>query len=276
MPYLNGGLFEREDDDENRNIQIPDAVFEAIVNDLFYRYNFTIAESTPLDVEVAVDPEMLGKVFEELVTGRHETGATTRPSQSSRLCAAKALKGYMQTALPHEQFSTIAQFVDDYDASHLRDPEAALGALRRITVCDPACGSGAYLLGMLQELLQLRASLFTARHVDTHSVYDRKLEIIQNNIYGVDLDPFAVNIAQLRLWLSLIVDFEVGREGDEPPKLPNLDYKIEIGDSLLAPDPSGGLQPDMFRQQQIADYFDAKKQYLEAHSEEKEAPACGS
>jgi len=92
VPYLNGGLFEAEDDDNNRNIRMPDALFEMTIDDLFYRYNFTIAESTPLDLEVAVDPEMLGKIFEELVTGRHETGSYYRPSPSCRSCAARRSK----------------------------------------------------------------------------------------------------------------------------------------------------------------------------------------
>ncbi|CAA9362846.1 MAG: Putative type IIS restriction /modification enzyme, N-terminal half, partial [uncultured Chloroflexia bacterium] len=150
----------------------------------------------------------------------------------------------------------------------MQNPEGVLQALRRITVCDPACGSGAYLLGMLQELLQLRASLFTARNVDTRSVYDRKLEIIQNNIYGVDIDPFAVNIAQLRLWLSLIVDFHIGHQGDEPPTLPNLDYKIEAGDSVLGPDPSGA-SPSEFDRLLVEQYVHAKAAYLTSHGDDK-------
>lgn len=266
VPYLNGGLFEQDDDDENRTIQIPDAVFEAAINDLFYRYNFTVAEATPLDVEVAVDPEMLGKVFEELVTGRHETGSYYTPKPVVSFMCSEALKGYLQTTLPDERM--IDQFVNHYDASGLYNPEAVLQALRRITVCDPACGSGAYLLGMLQELLQLRASLFTARNVDTRSVYDRKLEIIQNNIYGVDIDPFAVNIAHLRLWLSLIVDFQREREDDEPPTLPNLDYKIEVGDSVLGPDPSGAA-PRAFDRLLVERYVQAKEEYLTSHGEDK-------
>jgi hypothetical protein len=175
----------------------------------------------------------------------------------------------INTALPGEQADTIARFVAEQDATRLRNPEAVLQALRRVTVCDPACGSGAYLLGMLHELLDLRACLFTAKHIDARSVYERKLEIIQNNIYGVDIDPFAVNIAQLRLWLSLVVDFELGREGDKPPTLPNLDYKIKIDDSLTGPDPSGGLQLDMFRQQQIQEYFQLKDEFLKAHGNDK-------
>jgi hypothetical protein len=112
--------------------------------------------------------------------------------------------------------------VDEGDPSRLRDPEAVLNALRAVKVCDPACGSGAYLLGMMQELLRLREALFATRGLDAITVYRRKLEIIQNNLYGVDIDLFAVNIAKLRLWLSLAVDFD----GPTPPPLPNLDFKI--------------------------------------------------
>jgi type I restriction-modification system DNA methylase subunit len=269
VPYLNGGLFEGDDNDENRNIVISDKIFEDAIENIFYRFNFTIAESTPLDIEVAVDPEMLGKIFEELVTGRHESGSYYTPKPVVSFMCREGLKGYLRTQLPNETQPMIARFVDSYDATQLRDPEAILHALQRVTVCDPACGSGAYLLGMMQELLLLRHALFTARNVDLRSMYDRKLEIIQNNIYGVDKDPIATNIAQLRLWLSLIVDFEGGSAGATPPLLPNLDYKIEQGDSLLSPDPSGGLQLDMFRQQQVSDYSAAKKSYLSAHGEEK-------
>ena len=120
-------------------------------------------------------------------------------------------------------------------------------------------------MGLLHELLDLRAALFVTRGLDPVTMYQRKLDIIQTNLYGVDLDPFAVNIARLRLWLSLSVDFE----GDDPPPLPNLDFKIEVGDSLTAPDPSGGLQPDLFRQKQIEEYFALKADYLMAHGGEK-------
>src|SRR5204862_4567442 len=110
-----------------------------------------------------------------------------------------------------------------------------------VKVCDPACGSGAYLLGMMQELLRLREALFKTARLDDVTVYKRKLQIIQNNLYGVDIDLFAVNIAKLRLWLSLAIDYD----GPKPPPLPNLDFKIECGDSLTAPDPQA--MPDLFR-----------------------------
>lgn len=267
VPYLNGGLFEEEGDDKNDAIGVPDDALDEALTDLFYRFNFTVSESTPLDIEVAVDPEMLGKVFEELVTGRHESGSYYTPRPIVAFMCREGLKGYLTTKLPHEKPEVITSFVDERGAADLRDPEAALAALKVVKVCDPACGSGAYLLGMLQELLSLRQGLFAAKHVDATTTYGRKLEIIQNNIYGVDLDPFAVNIARLRLWLSLIVDYE----GDNPPPLPNLDFKVESGDSLQAPDPSGGLEPDMFRQMQINDYFALKEKYLQAHHGEKQA-----
>jgi MmeI, DNA-methyltransferase domain len=312
VPFLNGGLFDLEDRfDEHERVKIPNASFAAIL-DLFERYNFTVTESTPLDVEVAVDPEMLGKVFEELVTGRHETGSYYTPRPVVAFMCRESLKHYLLPfvagapvadapgspgsptigatatgageprpkkgepgalatgeSLPRKRTlgvppvaegltpvaegltpvadapgspaDAVARFVDDNDPSKLTDPEAVLAALKNVKVCDPACGSGAYLLGMMQELLRLREALFAAHHVDQQTVYDRKLEIIQNNLYGVDIDLFAVNIAKLRLWLSLAVDFT----GTKPPPLPNLDFKIECGDSLTAPDPQ--KISDLFR-----------------------------
>lgn len=268
VPYLNGGLFEGDDDDENRSIVIPDQLFEQAITGLFYRFNFTIAESTPLDVEVAVDPEMLGKIFEELVTGRHESGSYYTPKPIVSFMCREGLKGYLRTARPAESSEAIACFVDQHDASQLRDAERVLDALRQITVCDPACGSGAYLLGMLQELLLLRGALFRQHQVDARSAYDRKLEIIQRNIYGVDKDAFAVNIARLRLWLSLIVDYDNATPDAELPTLPNLDYKLEVGNSLLGPDPSGTSPAELDRLA-VEQYFAAKEAYLSAHGEAK-------
>jgi len=265
VPYLNGGLFEQTEDDRDSGIIVPDEALGLAINELFYRFNFTVTESTPLDIEVAIDPEMLGKIFEELVTGRHETGSYYTPKPVVAFMGREALKGYLQSACLQESSKALTAFVDEHDPAGLVNPEAVLDALKTVKVCDPACGSGAYLLGLLHELLDLRFCLFATRGLDPLTAYQRKLEIIQNNLYGVDLDPFAVNIARLRLWLSLVVDFEDGT----PPPLPNLDFKIEVGDSLTAPDPSGGLQPHLFRHKQIEDYFRLKADYLMAHGSEK-------
>ncbi|MGO9269622.1 MAG: Eco57I restriction-modification methylase domain-containing protein [Terriglobia bacterium] len=266
VPYLNGGLFEEDEDDRDQKIVVPDESIGAILSELFDRFNFTVTESTPLDVEVAVDPEMLGKIFEELVTGRHETGSYYTPKPVVSFMCREALKGYLEAALAGEDKGAIERFVDEHSPAMLRDAESVLEALRRIKVCDPACGSGAYLLGMLHELFDLRACLFANKSVDAISAYDRKLEIIQRNVYGVDIDPFAVNIARLRLWLSLAVEFE----GDNPPPLPNLDYKVEPGDSLTAPDPSGGLEQG-FRKTLVDKFLSQKAEFLMAHGGRKVA-----
>ena len=264
VPYLNGGLFEEDEDDRDAKIMVPDDSIDAILRELFSRFNFTVTESTPLDMEVAVDPEMLGKIFEELVTGRHETGSYYTPKPIVSFMCREVLKGYLETEAPGESKEAIDQFVEEHQPDCIKDAESVLDALRRIKVCDPACGSGAYLLGMLHELLDLRQSLFQAHSLDAKSVYDRKLEIIQTNIYGVDIDQFAVSIARLRLWLSLAVDFE----GPNPEPLPNLDYKLEVGDSLIGPDPSGGLEMG-FRKQLIDEFLAAKATYLTAHHHHK-------
>jgi hypothetical protein len=257
VPFLNGGLFEERE--EETLAQVPDDALAPLVDDLLYRYNLTVSESTPLDLEVAVDPEMLGQVFERLVTYRHETGAYYTPRPIVSFMCQQALRAYLASACPGERPEALTAFVERHDPAGLRDPEAVLDALRRVTVCDPACGSGAYLVGMLQELLELRRTLFQARSLDPRSVYERKLEIIERSLYGVDLDPMAVEIARLRLWLSLIVDFQ--GEGPPPP-LPNLDFKVATGDSLTAPPPSAAQLA--LRQALVDEFAAAKAAYLHA------------
>jgi len=263
VPYLNGGLFEEDEDDKDGNIKVPDEAIRSTLHDLFDRFNFTVTEATPLDVEVAVDPEMLGKVFEELVTGRHETGSYYTPKPIVSFMCREALKGYLEANFPKEKPNAIATFVEEHEPDGLRDAESVLEALRRVRVCDPACGSGAYLLGMLHELMDLRSCLFKTKHVDSISTYDRKLEIIQRNLYGVDIDPFAVSIARLRLWLSLAVEFE----GDQPEPLPNLKFEIEEGDSLSAPGPEP-VQA-LMRDAAVRQFAEAKATYMKAHGDKK-------
>ncbi|MFN6559859.1 MAG: Eco57I restriction-modification methylase domain-containing protein [Nostoc sp. ChiSLP01] len=258
VPYLNGGLFEQDEDDKNPQIIIPDDCIDSILHDLFQRFAFTVTESTPLDVEVAVDPEMLGKVFEELVTGRHESGSYYTPKPIVSFMCREALKGYLKTQLVGEATDSISEFVDEHHPDNIKNPEATLEALRRVKCCDLAAGSGAYILGMLHELLDLRQCLFANKGLDSNTVYQRKLDIIENNLYGVDIDIFAVNTARLRLWLSLAVEYE----GEKPPPLPNLKYKIEMGDSLIAPSPAN---TGVIRHEFISQYRQKKAEYMRTH-----------
>jgi type I restriction-modification system DNA methylase subunit len=262
VPYLNGGLFQQSEDEQDEIIFIPDLSFELIFTELFDRFNFTVTESTPLDEEVAVDPEMLGKVFEELVTGRHDSGSYYTPKPIVSFMCREAIKGYLSSKVSAAA-GEISKFVDERDASELSDPELIFKALKEVTVCDPACGSGAYLLGMLHELLELRECLFTSKNLGFQTIYDRKLEIIENNLYGVDKELFAVSIARLRLWLSLAVDFE----GETPNPLPNLNYKLEVGDSLLAPSPhAGGITA---RSNLLVQYRERKAEYVRTHDRDR-------
>lgn len=265
VPFLNGGLFEMQDYDSRNAVHIPNDAFAEILK-LFERYNFTVTESTPLDIEVAVDPEMLGKVFEELVTGRHDTGSYYTPRPVVSFMCRESLKICLQNKTD-ETPETLKAFVDDGDATQIRNPERVLKVLQTLRICDPACGSGAYLLGMMGELLRLREALFKSSNVDPRTTYQRKLDIIQQNLYGVDKDEFAVNIAMLRLWLSLAVDYE----GDIPEPLPNLDYKVAAGDSLTGPAPEQiGLEGHLIDQIQehqaefLVTHNDPEKQRLRA------------
>jgi type I restriction-modification system DNA methylase subunit len=270
--FLNGGLFEKSKLDEKVQ-DIPDTAFKNLLgpDGLFYKFNFTVEESTPIDIEVSVDPEMLGKVFEELVTGRHETGSYYTPRPIVSFMCKEALKGYLtaKTSAPKE---AIELLVDEHEiAKDLtnRHAEEILFYLETIKAVDPACGSGAYLLGLLQELIEIRKTLQNQQlKSDPDFIYKLKLRLIRYCLYGVDIDPFATNIAKLRLWLSLSV------EADNPQPLPNLDFKIETGDSILGPCDVYADRPDalvMSKLRQKAQQLVLKKdRYMIAHGEEKQ------
>jgi len=233
VPFLNGGLFEKDKTD-GQVTDIPDEAFDPILGErgLFYRYNFTVEESTPLDIEVAVDPEMLGKVFEELVTGRHESGSYYTPRPVVSFMCKEALKAFLCEKTSAGK-KALEQLVDEHEIAEgltERHAQEILFYLDTMKACDPACGSGAYLLGLLQELIAIRRCLQHERlRADPAFLYKLKLGIIRRSLYGVDIDEFATNVAKLRLWLSLAV------ESGQAEPLPNLDFKIETGDSVLGP-----------------------------------------
>ena len=241
VPFLNGGLFEETDLDRRAVNAVPDAAIAPLLGDgnnpgLFNRYNFTVTESTPLDTEVAVDPEMLGKLFEETVNERQSNGTYYTPRPVVAFMCREAIKGYLSGKnIDGLDDAKIADLVDNRnpDAITPMQAPAIYEAVKNLKALDPACGSGAFLLGMLQEILALNDSLFRAGHT-AESLYRQKLDIIINNIYGADKDTLAVSTAMLRLWLSLAVDFD---SDGTPDPLPNLDLKLMVGDSIAGPDP---------------------------------------
>ena len=224
IPYLNGGLFERDEEDEPES-RFPADYFERLFQ-FFSEYNFTIYENDPNDAEVGVDPEMLGKIFENLLEDNKDKGAFYTPKEIVRYMCQESLIAYLETNTSVAK-DKVRQFVISPEDGVADTPEnkkpKLLTALEEVKICDPAIGSGAFPMGLLNELLHCREVL-SGEHYDRAEI---KKSIIQNNIYGVDIEKGAVDIARLRFWLSIVVDEET------PSPLPNLDYKIMQGNSLI-------------------------------------------
>lgn len=226
IPYLNGGLFEEDHADGCRCI-FPYEYFNALF-DFFSQYNFTVDENDPSDAEVGVDPEMLSKIFESLLEDNKDKGAFYTPKEIVSYMCRSALSGYLKVPLSSlgVQESAVDAFVNNPQEHHDFTEEqrtVLLNSLRTVRICDPAIGSGAFPVGMMNLLYQCRRSLEGS---DARAV-DIKTDIIQHNIFGVDIEQGAVDIARLRFWLALVVDEE------EAHALPNLDYRIVRGNSLL-------------------------------------------
>jgi len=275
IPYLNGGLFE-EDDKKHRNLIFPSNLFERLF-DFFNKYNFTIYEDDPNDHTVAVDPEMLGHIFENLLEDNKDKGAYYTPKEIVHYMCQESLIEYLTTWFENKGyevtvyigfdkpkqpklFSTnegrkgqmmletdtkntskqidrilieklLKKKLDDDDKILIKEHSAEFHtALDNVKICDPAIGSGAFPMGLLHEIFTAKQTLhhFDKGNTKTFDASAVKLNIIQNSIYGVDIEKGAVDIARLRFWLSLIVDEE------KPKALPNLDYKIVVGNSLVS------------------------------------------
>lgn len=226
VPYLNGGLFE-EDEYDRVGFALPSKYMENLF-DFFSSFNFTIDENAPDDVEIGVDPEMLGRIFENLLEDNKDKGAFYTPKDIVEYMCRESLIAYLQTGVKDESTKrSYREFVTDHDAEKLKSKDVLYvdQKLREVKICDPAIGSGAFPMGMLRELFDCRMAL--EQDVEKRIPSEIKKDIIQNSIYGVDIEKGAVDIARLRFWLSLII------EEDTPHALPNMDFKIMQGNSLL-------------------------------------------
>lgn len=232
IPYLNGGLFE-PDNIDNLTIDFPYSYFKELM-DFFAIYNFTIDENDPEDSEVGIDPEMLGHIFENLLEDNKDKGAFYTPKEIVQYMCRQSVIQYLKTHEPSEQYAeAIEQLINDGIVNPiLQNKNIAIRftrLLKEVKVCDPAIGSGAFPMGILYVLYHAIHHLHS--HAEPHGNFNStqtKRDIIQNNIFGVDIEQGAVDIARLRCWLALVVDAE------EPQPLPNLDYKITCGNSLLS------------------------------------------
>jgi len=242
---LNGGLFEPHENDwfMDAGLTLPEGYFVNLYNH-FEEFNFTTDESSPEYEQIAIDPEMLGRVFESLLaTQIDETGKQARKAKGSFYTPREIVSFMCKESLRHYLYKvsdkdTIDKLLDRPDrewasagTNSLRDAVSKeqrpiiISALDAMAVLDPACGSGAFPMGMLQLCMKIYERLDSR-----FDSYKTKLGIIQKNIFGIDIEPMAVEIARLRAWLSLIVDEDNLIKVDT---LPNLDFKFVCANSLL-------------------------------------------
>lgn len=227
IPYLNGGLFEKESNKYDF-LTFPTDLFSDLF-EFFDQYNFTIYEDSPEEHTVAVDPEMLGHIFENLLEDNKDKGAFYTPKEIVHYMTQESLIEYLHTQIPDANRNELEAFVKNKDNNlseqHKKQIDQKLDAVK---ICDPAIGSGAFPMGLLQEIFGMKERIAYELGYNVWSPATVKEHIIQNSIYGVDIEQGAVDIARLRFWLSLIVD------EDMPKALPNLDYKIVVGNSLVS------------------------------------------
>ncbi len=305
IPFLNGGLFEQLDNYDwvNSDFHIPNSMFSNAdtkgkddadgILDIFDRYNFTMAEDEPMEREVAIDPEMLGKVFENLldVKDRKSKGAFYTPREIVHYMCQESLINYLSTSTGIEsedirKFILYGEYFRDNDCLKTKEvykdgkrayvidknrememPESIFSfrtnvnrlkeiddLLENVKIADPAVGSGAFLLGLLNEIVRARQTLTTYMAIEMNGfqrlnfysygrkTYDLKVNTIKNCLFACDLEPSATDITKLRLWLSIVIDDETVKQDDsngmfdahtEPRQLPNLDCNVICGNSLM-------------------------------------------
>jgi hypothetical protein len=244
IPFLNGGLFEFDDALEG-NVTIKNESFERLFEDLLEHFNFTIREDTEFEEEVAIDPEMLGRIFEELILSlesaqfkdipdpRRASGSYYTPRFVVSFMVKQALFNYLITESPQiQQKDKLKALVFDLSTEELDEPAVIKEKLLALKIVDPGVGSGAFSVDILNKLVNLIEKLNEKLGVHEDR-YNLRKKLIEDCIYGVDIQERAVHLARLRLWLSLIVDTEVEDIGAIPPLI-NLDFKIVKGDSLVS------------------------------------------
>jgi methylase of polypeptide subunit release factors len=236
IPFLNGGLFSRAPVERmHRDLVMRDEDFGEAFDQLLVRYRFTPREETSTWQESAIDPEILGRAFESLMAQpeRRATGAFYTPLSLVARVTDSALETILdRRGLPEGTLERVAS------GDTLVAPEASAlrAALTGLRVLDPACGSGAFLVHLLDRLTHLRLAAGDAR---SPSVIRR--EVVTQSLFGVDVNPTAVWLCELRLWLSLVIDHPATDPSAVPP-LPNLDHNIRCGDTLAGGDFSAGAR----------------------------------
>jgi len=311
IPFLNGGLFEADKidyyDPNNKQLlntlQIPNEWFIGLFK-LFEQYNFTVDESTSIDIEIAVDPEMLGRIFENLLaelvkdtgeTARKKTGSYYTPRFVVEYIVNYSLYNYLSTHLNISSDKILTLVFDIDEAYPFTETEKLeiLKLLSNLKIIDPACGSGAFLMGAMQKMLEIISFLdpeseFWKQKI-INSVTDPsfknylidklkneninyiiKLGLIRDNIYGIDILTMATEISKLRFFLSLIVDENIDddKENRGILALPNLEFKFIAADSVL--DLKSNLEDDLILKPYIEELKTIMNNYFTSMGKEKE------
>jgi len=322
IPFLNGGLFTPEYHDYYQvdqlgiskyinTLKVPDSWLKELF-DIFEIYNFTIDENTPVDIELSIEPEMLGRIFENLLaeinpetgnSARKSTGSYYTPRPIVEYMVDESLKQYLltKTNVDENKISSLLTYEEEEVDLNKSEKEAVLDALDVIKIIDPACGSGAFPMGILQKMLLILQKIdpdskkwltkkisqienavvrkeFQKKVEAENWNYVHKLGIIQSSIYGVDIQPIAVDISKLRFFLSLIVDENVddSKENRGVDWLPNLEFKFVCANSLIGvPATLVGsykeeLQPKLFEEvNSIIELKKLREEYLRCYGDEK-------
>jgi type I restriction-modification system DNA methylase subunit len=319
IPFLNGGLFEPQTEDyykpnrstglsDNLNtLKIPDDWFKEFFEHL-EQYNFTIDENSVVDIEVSVDPEMLGRIFENLLaeidpdsgeTARKATGSFYTPREIVDYMATESLVHYLHNQTKIDKKSLQPIFKMDSEVSFSKSKtEKILEALDKLKILDPACGSGAFPIGVMQKIVMALQKLdkdavwWKTKQIQrienailrkqvkqkleqTTVEYARKIGIIQNSLYGLDIQPIAAEISKLRCFLTLVVDENIDEakpnRGVEP--LPNLEFKFVTADALLKlpPETKDHGTGDLFSNtSELNELQQIRLDYLQSYGEHKE------
>lgn len=237
-PFLNGGLFRIRDGIDDQEIEISDEQVEKFFNFLF-SHTFTIEENSNQDEDLQLNPEFLGIIFERLVNG--ENGAVYTPRPEVDFMCRMALSKWIQRNFESIDFQLVnslifrSKEVDIRDASVLSIPDRKklLKAVEGLTICDPAVGSGAFLVGMLQVIEEFTDIIALSLGQKEELRFDKKRKIVRDNLYGVEVKEWAVWICQLRLWLTIFIEAPNELIKSQKAILPSLDFKIRQGDSLV-------------------------------------------
>ncbi len=239
-PYLNGGLFKEKPDYDDQGYLIPDKEIKGFF-DFLFSHNFTIEENSYEDEDLQLNPEFLGIIFERLVN--KADGAVYTPRTEVDLMCRLSLVKWLQKNISspiakanlYELFFREGEKEEDQKRGSFseRETKEVVGLLENLTVCDPAVGSGAFLVGMMQVLDEIEQDLKLRISVKDIDAFERKKRIIAQSLYGVEVKEWAVWICQLRLWLSLFIEAPDSLKGSFEPILPSLDFKVRQGDSLV-------------------------------------------